>query len=219
VPAQAHAAIGPSIVSSPNSQPKPNPSSTLVVVLQRVALTQRATRMPVCFRQHGKSARFVDVSRACIRICDFPVDQSVAFRQPVASQQSEHELDKLLPRNKLSRFSSISGHTARNLHCFPMILHPDENTDVPDLPDTIIENEDLPRDIVQLAEAVASLPAPHRELLQPPLERLIHNARQRRATLLALQESLGQLRLDIKYLMFDLEATRRERDEYRQQLG
>lgn len=100
-----------------------------------------------------------------------------------------------------------------------MILHPDENTDVPDLPDTIIENEDLPRDIVQLAEAVAALPAPHRELLQPPLERLIHNARQRRATLRALQESLGQLRLDIKYLMFDLEATRRERDEYRQQLG
>jgi hypothetical protein len=26
---------------------------------------------------------------------------------------------------------------------------------------------------------------------------------------------LSQLRLDMKYLMFDLEATRRERDEYR----
>ena len=30
---------------------------------------------------------------------------------------------------------------------------------------------------------------------------------------------LGQLRLDMKYLMFDLEATRRERDEYRRKVG
>jgi hypothetical protein len=29
-----------------------------------------------------------------------------------------------------------------------------------------------------------------------------------------VQEALGQLRLDMKYLMFDLEATRRERDLY-----
>ena len=31
-----------------------------------------------------------------------------------------------------------------------------------------------------------------------------------------VQEALGQLRLDMKYLMFDLEATRRERDEFKQ---
>jgi hypothetical protein len=29
---------------------------------------------------------------------------------------------------------------------------------------------------------------------------------------------LSQLRLDMKYLMFDLEATRRERDDYKRQL-
>ena len=33
-----------------------------------------------------------------------------------------------------------------------------------------------------------------------------------------VQDALGQLRLDMKYLMFDLEATRRERDDYRQRL-
>jgi hypothetical protein len=33
-----------------------------------------------------------------------------------------------------------------------------------------------------------------------------------------VQEALAQLRLDIKYLHFDLEATRRERDTYRQRL-
>jgi len=34
-----------------------------------------------------------------------------------------------------------------------------------------------------------------------------------------VQEALSQLRLDIKYLGFDLEATRRERDEYKKRLG
>jgi hypothetical protein len=29
-----------------------------------------------------------------------------------------------------------------------------------------------------------------------------------------VQDALSQLRLDMKYLMFDLEATRRERDGY-----
>jgi hypothetical protein len=33
-----------------------------------------------------------------------------------------------------------------------------------------------------------------------------------------VQDALAQLRLDMKYLMFDLEATRRERDDYRQKL-
>lgn len=41
----------------------------------------------------------------------------------------------------------------------------------------------------------------------------------RKARLLTLvQEALAQLRVDVKYLIFDLEATRRERDEYKEQL-
>jgi len=34
-----------------------------------------------------------------------------------------------------------------------------------------------------------------------------------------VQEALSQLRLDMKYLVFDLEATRRERDAYRSKPG
>jgi len=34
-----------------------------------------------------------------------------------------------------------------------------------------------------------------------------------------VQESLGQLRMDMKYLVFDLEATRRERDQARAELA
>jgi len=41
----------------------------------------------------------------------------------------------------------------------------------------------------------------------------------RRTRILGLvQEALSQLRLDMKYLIFDLEATRRERDSYKEQL-
>ncbi|NND96382.1 MAG: transcriptional regulator, partial [Pirellulaceae bacterium] len=40
----------------------------------------------------------------------------------------------------------------------------------------------------------------------------------RRRILNLVQEALSQLRLDMKYLVFDLEATRRERDQYRQML-
>ena len=40
----------------------------------------------------------------------------------------------------------------------------------------------------------------------------------RRRILNLVQEALSQLRLDVKYLMFDLEVTRRERDELRARL-
>lgn len=33
-----------------------------------------------------------------------------------------------------------------------------------------------------------------------------------------VQQALSQLRLDMKYLLFDLEATRRERDHYKNKL-
>ena len=55
------------------------------------------------------------------------------------------------------------------------------------------------------------------ELLWEPVGRSI--AKRRRRILSLVQDALGQLRLDMKYLMFDLEATRRERDEYRRKLA
>ena len=41
----------------------------------------------------------------------------------------------------------------------------------------------------------------------------------KKAILQLVQGALDQLRLDVKYLAFDLEATRRERDELRAKLG
>jgi hypothetical protein len=42
--------------------------------------------------------------------------------------------------------------------------------------------------------------------------RVVDSTRRRRRILNLVQEALSQLRLDMKYLVFDLEATRRERD-------
>jgi hypothetical protein len=44
---------------------------------------------------------------------------------------------------------------------------------------------------------------------------VLESTKRRRRILGLVQDALSQLRLDMKYLMFDLEATRRERDELR----
>ena len=84
---------------------------------------------------------------------------------------------------------------------------------------TIDTTEDLPADLVQLVETIGLLPAEHRGQIEPLLGRVVDSTRRRRRILTLVQDALGQLRLDMKYLMFDLEATRRERDEYRTKLG
>ena len=76
-------------------------------------------------------------------------------------------------------------------------------------------SEQLPRDMLDLAAAISRLPAQHRSQLEPVFQRVAESTRRRRRILNLVQEALSQLRLDMKYLLFDLEATRRERNEYR----
>lgn len=76
-------------------------------------------------------------------------------------------------------------------------------------------SEPIPAELRELAIAIASLPVQHRDQLGPALRRVVDVSIRRRRILNLVQESLAQLRLDMKYLVFDLEATRRERDHYR----
>ena len=76
--------------------------------------------------------------------------------------------------------------------------------------------EELPKDVADLAAAVAQLPAEWRSRIEPLMFRVVDSTKRRRRILNLVQEALGQLRLDMKYLVFDLEATRRERDALRQ---
>jgi hypothetical protein len=79
-------------------------------------------------------------------------------------------------------------------------------------------DNEIPAEIAELVNTVSQLPAQLRSHLQPTLDRVVESTRRRRRILNVVQDALSQLRLDMKYLMFDLEATRRERDDYRRQL-
>ncbi len=78
--------------------------------------------------------------------------------------------------------------------------------------------EELSKDMLELAAAIANLPAEQRAKVETPFARVVESTKRRRRILALVQEALSQLRLDMKYLVFDLEATRRERDAYRQAL-
>ena len=73
--------------------------------------------------------------------------------------------------------------------------------------------DDLPADVVDLAWAIGQLPHAMQDYLHPFLQQVLDSSQRRRRILRLIQESLDQLRLEKKYLVFDLEATRRERDE------
>ncbi len=80
------------------------------------------------------------------------------------------------------------------------------------------KQDDIPTDLLELTAAIQALPVEQRVGLLPALRRVTESSVRRRRILTLVQEALGQLRLDMKYLVFDLEATRRERDGYLQKL-
>lgn len=83
---------------------------------------------------------------------------------------------------------------------------------------TIAPAAQIPVDLQKLASALNSLPDEYASQLAPLVDAVIESTKRRRRILTLVQDALSQLRLDMKYLMFDLEATRRERDEYRVKL-
>ncbi|MEZ6055184.1 MAG: transcriptional regulator [Planctomycetaceae bacterium] len=84
-----------------------------------------------------------------------------------------------------------------------------EKTELPEAQD------ELPRELIDLGKHIAALPDPEFRQLEAPYSQLVDCVRRRRRILSLVQEALSQLRLDVKYLMFDLEVTRKERDELR----
>ncbi|QDT12426.1 transcriptional regulator [Planctomycetes bacterium K23_9] len=79
-------------------------------------------------------------------------------------------------------------------------------------------NDEMPAELQELAKAINALPQRYRDSVAPALDRVVECSTRRRRILNLVQEALSQLRLDMKYLVFDLEATRRERDQYRELL-
>lgn len=86
-------------------------------------------------------------------------------------------------------------------------------------PESIATTQDqIPADLLRLSEAIQGMPQPYAAQLAPLVDAVMESTKRRRRILTLVQDALSQLRLDMKYLMFDLEATRRERDEYRLKL-
>jgi len=73
--------------------------------------------------------------------------------------------------------------------------------------------DQIPSELIELRKEVEQLPLHLRQRLLPLCERLYHYSRLHSRLLRIAQEAVDQLQLDAKYLQFDLEATRRERDE------
>ena len=80
---------------------------------------------------------------------------------------------------------------------------------------SVIPPKETHGDLKVLTQVIGTLSPEMQTALQGPVIQL-NNMLNRRAKVLKLvQSALGQLRLDMKYLIFDLEATRRERDEFK----
>lgn len=79
-------------------------------------------------------------------------------------------------------------------------------------------NDETPIELQEMAKAIDALPERYRDLVAPAMQRVVECSTRRRRILNLVQEALSQLRLDMKYLIFDLEATRRERDQYKELL-
>jgi hypothetical protein len=102
-------------------------------------------------------------------------------------------------------------HTA----CFLCYHRHTKETSMSDQTPVKTNNQDIPNEVLELADAIHALAPEHRHSIEPLLARVVDSSRRRRRILLLVQDALSQLRLDMKYLTFDLEATRRERDELR----
>lgn len=81
-------------------------------------------------------------------------------------------------------------------------------------------SEELPRELIELGRKLAGLELSEKQQkdIDSAYSRVVDSVRRRRRILALVQEALSQLRLDIKYLMFDLDVTRKERDELRERL-
>jgi hypothetical protein len=78
--------------------------------------------------------------------------------------------------------------------------------------------EQVPQELDELRQYLNQLPLPWRERLMPLCERVGHYTRLQSRLIRMAQDTVDQLQLDVKYLLFDVEATRRERDELLREL-
>lgn len=81
-----------------------------------------------------------------------------------------------------------------------------------------MNEETFQRKLSELIAEIATLPEGERDRLELLAEQTRERHRQLKETVNSLQESIDFVRLSIKYMLFDLEATRRENQQLRKML-
>ena len=79
-------------------------------------------------------------------------------------------------------------------------------------------NDQLPLELVELQRQIDQLPRGLVDRLGPLADKVCYFTRLQGRLIRIAQEAVEQLQLDVKYLLFDLDATRRERDALREEL-
>ncbi len=79
--------------------------------------------------------------------------------------------------------------------------------------------EVVPQELTELMDRVRALPPEIREELMPAVNEAIEQSKFRSRILGVARDALERLRLDLTMTQFDLEVTRRERDDLRTQAG
>ena len=81
-----------------------------------------------------------------------------------------------------------------------------------------MNEETFQRKLAELIAEISTLPAGERDKLELLAAQTRERHRQLKETVGQLQESIDFVRLSIKYMLFDLEATRRENAQLRKML-
>ena len=79
-------------------------------------------------------------------------------------------------------------------------------------------SEQLPQELLDLFDQIDSLPGSSREQLRPLCDRVCHIVRLQKRLVRMSEDTVATLQLRAKYLLFDLEVTRRERNALHQEL-
>lgn len=82
-----------------------------------------------------------------------------------------------------------------------------------------MQQDDFQNQFNKLLEKIQDLPADQRGNLENLASETKDRHQRMQKTISDLQESLDYLRVSVKYLVFDLEATRRENKQLRSMLG
>ena len=173
-------------------------------------------------RHRGLRERSGDVRRAFIRICEISLDRLVAFRQHQGCRQAIAGVGSKCFQGRVlwHVLQAVVDRPAQVLLLQRNITRNYQRENIMSDSTRVIKPaaEELPTDVLDLIRVVAELPGELRDRVEPVLGRVIESTKRRRRIMNLVQDALAQLRLDMKYLLFDLEATRRERDGFKQQL-